>query len=371
MTKAPTTPAGASFETGMLAYARSVQITEGLFFATSSTSNARTPIEVLEKGVRGQSSAYKTDNPGKSNLQSIEYAVIPQDHDGVELSFSIRFMPFSLKPHACGDSDVGDAYMRLAEGYRKADGYSILAELYAWNIANGRFAWRNRFQSDAMTVTVNFDEIEIVIDPFKVSLEKPGTRADLKAAMVKGNAEDFDTFIGKIAHGLSNADKKASTVNIRWNAKMLPGQEIFPSQEYVREAKKEPKKENQLSRVYAKLPKMVDGKTIGQASMHSQKIGAALRHIDIWHDNDSHHAAIAVNPYSGVQETGQVLRDKSSKKDFYALRRNAVPFLENVERASTVEDISDEVHFIMANLVRGGVFGSKNTEKTNKEETNA
>ena len=356
MTKALTNP---SFETGMLAFARSVQITEGLFFATSSTSDARTPIEVLEKGVRGQSSEDKAKNPGLSNPQSVEYAVIPQDHDGVELSFSIRFMPFSLQPHACGDSDVGDAYMRLAEGYRKADGYSVLAELYAWNIANGRFAWRNRFQSDAMTVTVKFDGLEIVFDPFKVSLEKPGTRAALKAAMIKGNADDLDAFIGKIADGLSNADKQAFTVNIRWNADMLPGQEIFPSQEYVRDAKKD----DQLSRIYAKLPKMVGGKTIGQASMHSQKIGAALRHIDIWHDNDSHHAAIAVNPYGGVQETGEVLRDFKSKKDFYALRRNAVTLLENVDQASTVQDISDEVHFVMANLVRGGVFGSKNTKK--------
>ena len=367
MAKEPTTLAGASFETGMLAFARSVQITEGLFFATSSKNNTRTLIEVLEKGVRGQSSEDKAKNPGLSNPQSVEYAVIPQDHDGVELSFSIRFMPFSLKPHACGDSDVGDAYMRLADGYRKADGYNVLAELYAWNIANGRFAWRNRFQSDAMTVTVNFDEIEIAFDPFRVSLEKPGTRVDLKAAMVKGNADDLDTFIGKIANGLSNTDKKAFPVNIRWNAEMLPGQEIFPSQEYVRDARKD----DQLSRIYAKLSKVVDGKIIGQASMHSQKIGAALRHIDIWHDNDSHHAAIAVNPYGGVQETGEVLRDFKSKKDFYALRKNALLLLENVEKASTVQDISDEVHFVMANLVRGGVFGSKNTKKTNKEEVNA
>ena len=359
MAKTSTTPAGPSFETGMLAFARSVQITEGLFSATSSKIDAKAPIEVLEKGVRGQSSEDKAKNPGLSNPQSVEYAVIPQDHDGVELSFSIRFMPFSLQPHACGDSEVGDTYVRLAEGYRKADGYSVLAELYAWNIANGRFAWRNRFQSDTMTVTIEFDELEIVFDPYKVSLEKPGTRATLKAAMVKGNADNIDTFIEKIAYGLSNTDKQAFTVNIRWNADMLPGQEIFPSQEYVRDAKKD----DQLSRIYAKLPKMVGGKTVGQASMHSQKIGAALRHIDIWHDNDSHHSAIAVNPYGGVQETGEVLRDFKSKKDFYVLRRNAMALLENAEQANTAEDISGEVHFVMANLVRGGVFGSKNSKK--------
>ena len=53
--------------------------------------------------------------------------------------------------------------------------------------------------------------------------------------------------------------------------------------------------------------------------MHSQKIGAALRYIDSWHVADDR--VIAINPYGGVQETGDVLRKKEkAKKTFYALR---------------------------------------------------
>jgi len=356
MTKAPTGP---SFETGMLAYARSVQITEGLFFATSSTDDKiRTPIEVLEKGVRGQSSEDKAKNPGLSNPQSVEYAVIPQGHDGVELSYSIRFMPLSLRPHACGSTLVGDTHIRLAEGYKAAGGYHVLAELFAWNIANARFAWRNRFQSDAMSVTAACDGRAMTFDPFALSLEQPADRDAMQAAVTGGTPEDLDALVKGIAHGLSNRDREGFTVSVRWNAAMEPGQEIFPSQEYVRDAKKD----DQLSRIYAKLPTRVSGRGIDQASMHSQKIGAALRHIDIWHGSTHHEGAIAVNPYGGVQETSDVLRSAAkndgTKNSFYDLRAKAGPLLDAVENASGPSDLSGDVHFIMANLVRGGVFGA-------------
>jgi CRISPR-associated protein Csy3 len=96
--------------------------------------------------------------------------------------------------------------------------------------------------------------------------------------------------------------------------------------------------------------------------MHSQKIGAALRHIDIWHGSDTHPAAIAVNPYGGVQEASDVLRNASNnggiKNSFYDLRAKAQPLLDAVEAAGGPADLSGDVHFVMANLVRGGVFGA-------------
>ncbi len=344
-----------SLETGMLAYARSIQITEGLFHATRSDKpDVLTPVEVREKGVRGQSSEDKAKNPGKSNPQSVEYAIVPQDHDGVQLQFSVRFMPLSLRPHACGNTDVGDAYRRLAAGYRDAGGFRILAELYAWNIANARFAWRNRFQSDAMAVTVAFDGQTLVFDPFRLSLETPARPGEMAAALVQGNAEILDALIEGITKGLSNDKVDAFTVKVTWTAVMEPGQEVFPSQEYVRDEKKD----DQLSRVFAKLPTSHGGRLVMQASMHSQKIGAALRHIDIWHGSAEHDAPIAVNPYGGVQETSAVLRDPKTKKSFYDLRARANDLIAEIEAAESAEQLSGDAHFVMANLVRGGVYGA-------------
>lgn len=362
----PKTAGTLSLESGMLAYARSLQITEGLFYARRSGQNGtETPIEILEKGVRGQSSEDNAGkSAGKSNPQSVEYAIIPQGHDGVQLKFSVRFMPFSLRPHACGNTEVGDAYGRLADGYRDAGGFRVLAELYVWNIANARFAWRNRFQSDEMKVAVTFEGQTLVFNPFVLSLDDPANKDELAAALVEGDAEVLDELISGIAHGLSNGMNEAFVVKVIWDAVMEPGQEIFPSQEYLREALKK-ERENKASdqygkplKVLAKLPVFYDNRKLMQASMHSQKIGAALRHIDIWHGSEEHTAPIAVNPYGGVQETSAVLRKPETKKSFYDLRAKAADLIEAVEAASSPEQLSGDAHFVMANLVRGGVYGA-------------
>ena len=356
-----------SLETGMLSFSRSVQITEGLFFATrkNKPEEALTPIKVREKGVRGQSSEDKAKNPGLSNPQSVEYAIVPQGYDGVKLSFSIRFMPFSLRPHACNNTLVGNTYEDLATAYRDAGGFGTLAVLYIWNIANARFAWRNRFQTDAMSVRVQTGEgIVLEFDPSKLLLDRAATRDELTAALIKGTVEELDELIEGVANGLSNKNREAFTVKVDWSAIMEPGQEIFPSQEYLRAALKKDR-ENKLHddfgkplKILAKLPVFHRGYKLMQASMHSQKIGAALRHIDIWHNSEEHKEPIAVNPYGGVQETSAVLRDPKSKRSFYGLRARAADLIEDLEAANSPEEISGDAHFVMANLIRGGVFGS-------------
>ncbi|MBL8561640.1 MAG: type I-F CRISPR-associated protein Csy3 [Gemmobacter sp.] len=350
-------PAPLSLETGMLAFARSVQITEGLFYAThSGKPEVVTPVEVLEKGVLGQSSQYNAGlQAGQSNPQSVEYAIVPQGHDGVRLGFSVRFMPLSLRPHACNNTAVGAAYARLAQAYRARGGYGTLALLYVWNIANARFAWRNRFQSDAMTVSVKSEAGELVFDPFRLSLEKPASRDELLAALVTGGAAELDGLLGGVAEGLSDDTHAGFVVKVAWDAVMEPAQEVFPSQEYVREEKAD----KQLSRVFAKLPTFFAGRELMQASMHSQKIGAALRHIDIWHGSETNPEPISVNPFGGVQKTGNVLRDNKSKRSFYDLRAKAEALISGLENPAVEGEISGDAHFVMANLIRGGVFGSK------------
>jgi CRISPR-associated protein Csy3 len=355
-----------SFETGMLSYARSLQISDGFFFGKNGKN--RIPVEVFEKGVRGQTSndieqnEREKKNAGKSNPQTVEFATLPQGCTAVELNFSLRVLPMAMRPHACGDTVVGASYIELADMYAKVRGFSLLAELYVWNIANARFAWRNRFQVDTSTVTISFGEKTIVFNPSSLSLEKPANVVEMTSAIVegKGNGEDLKYLIDQIEDGFR---EKPFVCQVTWTGDMVNGQEIFPSQEYVRT---ENVKEN-LARVYAKLPTLYYGKIVQQAYMHPQKIGAALRHIDMWH-GDSDYGPIAVNPYGGVQETSAILR--ISKNSFYDIRRNAKSILDSLSMAKNVSEVSNEVHFMMANLVRGGVFGmstkDKKTDKTKK-----
>lgn len=357
----------------MLCFSRSVQPTEGYFYATRRDNpDVRTPIEIFERGVRGQSSEDNAKKPGKSNVQTIEFAIVPQNHDGLRIEFAVRFLPCSVRPNTCGDPDVASAYRRLTQGYRAAGGFSVLAGLYVWNLANARFAWRNRFHSDAMTVTLTFPGHTLVFDPFRLSLESPPTWEEMVAAIVQGDSDDLEALIEGVVDGLSNTKNTSFRVAVCWDAESEPGQEVFPSQDYpphaLREARQDEnsKEYGKPLKILAKLPVFYNGREMMQASLHAVKTGAAIRHIDIWHGDASHPAAIAVNAYGGVQETGAVLRNMDSAKSFYELRADAAALISGVEAAEISENIDDGAHFVLANMVRGGVYG-KSSKKTKEE----
>lgn len=355
-------PEWGKLDSGLITFARSLQVTEGVFFGTFRREDgtvARVPVPVIEKGVRGQSSEDRAKNPGSSNPQAVEFAAVPQGCDGIELSFSVLVLPNAMKPHACDDDRVREAYVNVLRAYAAIDQFRTIAELITWNVASGRFAWRNRYQTDQARVVVeSHDNIKLEFDPFELDLDNGAEIGRVAAAMKSGTREDLDRFVEGIAAGLREAPYR---FDVKWMAEMIPGQEIFPSQEYIRESLRE----GLPSRVYAKLPVFMRGETMQQASMHSQKIGAALRHIDIWHGYDGHYA-IAVNPYGGIQETGAVARPPQSGKTFYEIRRNADRVISTLASAKTASDIPGDIHFLVANLVRGGVYGNQNQDKAAK-----
>jgi len=95
----------------------------------------------------------------------------------------------------------------------------------------------------------------------------------------------------------------------------------------------------------------------GVAAMHSQKIGNALRTIDTWYPNVAEFGPIAVEPYGSVTNRGTAYRQPKDKIDFYNL------FDAWVEKDKELSEIQQ--HYVIATLIRGGVFGK--TDKKEKE----
>lgn len=85
------------------------------------------------------------------------------------------------------------------------------------------------------------------------------------------------------------------------------------------------------------------------AAMHSQKIGNALRTIDIWHPEFEKIGPIAAEVFGSVTANGQAYRQPKQKTDFYTLLDNWVL----KDQAPSIE----QQHYVMAVLLRGGVFG--------------
>ena len=54
-----------------------------------------------------------------------------------------------------------------------------------------------------------------------------------------------------------------------------------------------------------------------------------------------------------------MLRDKQSNRSFYALRADAETLRSGLRDAKGPDELPADAHFVIANLVRGGVFGEK------------
>ena len=88
------------------------------------------------------------------------------------------------------------------------------------------------------------------------------------------------------------------------------------------------------------------------ATIHSQKIGNAIRTVDNWYPDAAETGPIAVEPYGAVTTQGKAYRQPKAKTDFYSLFDNWM--------MKDIAPSSEQQHYVMAVLIRGGVFGDKN-----------
>ena len=132
-------------------------------------------------------------------------------------------------------------------------------------------------------------------------------------------------------------------------ARVGAGQEVFPSQELILERGRGDK---------SKTLYQIGEKGQEIAAIHSQKIGNALRTIDTWYEGAQELGPIAVEPYGSVTTQGKAYRQPNAKDDagkalpkwdFYNL-------LDNWLLKDAVPPVEQQ-HFVMAVLIRGGVFG--------------
>lgn len=329
----------------VLAFERKLDPSDALFFSGSWAARKDTaawaPIGVREKSVRGTISnrlKTKDQDPAKldaaienPNLQTVDVATLPADADTLKASFTLRVLGGAGTPSACNSAEYQAKLHATVQGYVDSQGFGELARRYAHNIANGRFLWRNRFGAEQVEVQVqhlvNGSAAETwVFDGLALSVREFDATGDAAA--------DLQALSTLIEQGL--AGKSHVLLQVHAFARLGAAQEVYPSQELI-------------------LDKASSGKSKtlytvnGVAGIHSQKLGNALRTIDTWHPDVAELGPIAVEPYGSVTTLGKACRRPTDKLDFYNLLdgwilKDKVPALE-------------QQHFVMATLVRGGVFG--------------
>ncbi len=329
----------------VLAFERKLDPSDALFHAGNwvqrDTTEGWQAVSISEKSVRGTISnrlKAKDQDPAKldaaienPNLQKVDVAALPSTADTLKVVFTLRVLGGTGKPSACNDADYLNKLLDTVRGYVDTQGFDELGRRYAFNLANGRFLWRNRIGAEQVEVRVahlvggipqqawTFDALALPLRSFDAPSESHPALEGLARLVANG-------LVGQ-QHVLLQV-----TAFVRIGC----GQEVFPSQELILDRGRGDK---------SKTLYQVNG----VAGIHSQKIGNALRTIDTWYEGADEMGPIAVEPYGSVTTQGKAYRQPKQKLDFYSLLDNWII----KDQAPPVE----QQHFVIATLVRGGVFG--------------
>jgi CRISPR-associated protein Csy3 len=325
----------------VLAFEKKLVPSDGYLYGTNwdeRSTAKRSPLKLIEKSVRGTISnrlkpAIQNDplklnaEVEKPNLQKIDACALGENQDTLHLNFTLKVLGGIDKPSASNGIAFNQSYPNVAQAYIAQTGFTELAKRYAINIANARYLWRNRVGAEKIEVVVNIgDDKPLTFNAKEFSLRN-----------FDSINQDLQTLANKIADALSG---KLPYLLITVDAYALVGkaQEVYPSEELVLD-----KGKGNKSKILYHVNDV--------AAMHSQKIGNALRTIDTWYPgfDEAQIGPIAIEPYGAVTNLGKAFRTPKDKVDFYTL-------FDRFALGESVVDKNQE-HYVMAVLVRGGVFG--------------
>jgi CRISPR-associated protein Csy3 len=322
----------------VLAFEKKLVSSDGYLYGTTwdKRHQSSTALKLIEKSVRGTISnrlkdAIKNDplklnaEVEKPNLQKVDACALGEHHDTLKLHFTLKVLGGVEKSSACNNEAFNQAYATAAKSYVEQEGFTELAKRYAINLANGRYLWRNRVGAEKVEVVITAGSDTWTFNAHDFSLKNFDSSHENVLALAQKIA---DALSGKIPYLLLNVDAYALVGS---------AQEVYPSEELVLDKGKGDK-----SKILYSVNDV--------AAMHSQKIGNALRSIDTWYPEYPETGfPIAIEPYGAVTNLGKAYRSPKEKVDFYTL----------FDRFAVGEKLAskNEEHYVMAVLVRGGVFG--------------
>ena len=340
----------------MLAFERKLETSDGLMFAGDWKNRGKEtvkinrskedgsefeiekpawqPIPITKRQNRSTQSAHGTSDEDKIKPNPVssdsDDANLPIDKDTLKVSFSLRVIGNLGSPFGCNDPGFESAIVAKVNKFKESMSVKELAYRYAYNIANGRFLWRNRVGAEEVSIDVTADNGQILtFNAYEFSLsdfDKNKEHPELK------------TLTTTIEKGLKGNSESFVLINVDAYVKLGTLQHVFPSQEMNMNEK---------------------GKTLfqldGCAAMHNVKIGNAIRTIDTWyHRYAEEKQPIAIEPFGAVTQRGDAFRKNKKEGDLYSLM---VDWVNN-------ENLKDEQQaYVVANLIRGGVFSKKSIKK--------
>lgn len=320
----------------LLSFERKLETSDALMYSgnwrdistneeNKGANNMWKEIPITKRNNRSTQSAYGIDDTKKSEPNPVssdsDDANLPHNSDTLKVSYTVRIIGNVGNPFACNTPDFEAAITEKTTEFKAQNKLKDLAIRYAYNIANGRFLWRNRVCAENIVIHVfNGEE--------RTPIEFNAYDFSLKEFETNSTDENLQKLAQIIQKGINGEDDYVF-IKIDAYVKLGNGQHIFPSQEMNMGEKK---------KVLFKLDEC--------AAIHNVKIGNALRTVDNWYGDAG--LPIAAEPYGSVTQRGQAYR--KSKNDLYTLMTNWI---------NGKELTDNDKNYVIANLIRGGVFSGK------------
>ncbi|MFK5986841.1 MAG: type I-F CRISPR-associated protein Csy3 [Pseudomonadota bacterium] len=345
----------------LLSFERKIETSDGLMFSGNwsdteltgqpdrqQNNNKWKPVLITKRQNRSTQSAAGIDDTKKIEPNPVssdsDDANLPIAQDTLKLSFTLRFIGNVGQAFACNAPTFSKAVKNKVTAYVGENGTGLeeLAFRYAYNIANGRFLWRNRVGAEEIFISVK-------INGKKDPIEFNAYNFSLKDFSKNHDNDKLKILAKTIQKGLSGTEDDFVFLEVNAFVKLGKGQHIFPSQEMNMGEKK---------KVLFQLDKC--------AAMHNVKIGNAIRTIDNWYGDKmlikvkegkkdkavsvpvDDKQPIAIEPYGAVTQHGRAYRH--TEIDFYTLLLNWL----NAEDEDSIDN--SVKNYVIANLIRGGVF---------------
>lgn len=335
------------------------------------------PVQVVEKTVRGAISNYsgvltdqgsvdekkakKAASPEAANIQRIDVANLPAGCEKLGIRYSLVIEGNAGEPSGCNDPEMRCLSIDTVARFRELGGFRELAGRYAWAIINGRAMWRNRFATEKLVEVT----IHQAAERKTLSFDADGIETwsypgfdELASAH-----SDFTSLVEVVESGLTSKRGKAVFLEVVMKGSLPAGAEVYPSQEFV-DAEKGADGKGKKSKTLSSTRRREGGDSIRQATMHSQKIGNALRTIDEWHGLVDEYGATAVEAFGYVQSRSATTRLKSKEgpkagRNVYDLLLDIEKVKSTLDQATSSKEIPGDVLYLVAMLVRGGVFSGE------------
>ena len=314
----------------MLAFERKLETSDALMFSGNweniATAEKWQDIPITKRQNRSTQSAHGTSDADKLKPNPVssdsDDANLPIAHDTLKVSFSMRVVGNLGMPFGCNSPAFSCAIQAKVAEFKQGKGIETLAYRYAYNLANGRFLWRNRVGAQEIKLLVKAAGQTFSFNAYDFSLNEFDKSND--------NIE-LQQLTTIISEALKGDEQSFALIEVDAFVKLGHQQHVFPSQEMNMSEK---------------------GKTLfkleGCAAIHNVKIGNAIRTIDTWYDRYKEQGQpIAIEPFGAVTQIGDAFRKTKKEGDLYSTMLDWV---------NGNELALEQQAYVTGNLIRGGVF---------------